>query len=58
MQVNVIPVSTGTSGSLSQLFKKFLEDIPGKHSSVERGRQPFWEQQTSLRISNVFFRGY
>jgi hypothetical protein len=33
--VKEIPIITGANGSLSQTFQKHLEDIPGKHSSVQ-----------------------
>jgi hypothetical protein len=31
----VIPIITGATGSLSRSFQTHLEDIPGKHSSME-----------------------
>jgi hypothetical protein len=35
VKAKVIPVITGTIGTVSELFRKYLSNIPGKHEIKE-----------------------
>jgi hypothetical protein len=35
VKTNVIPVITGTTGTISKSFRKYLSNVPGKHEIQE-----------------------
>jgi hypothetical protein len=48
VEAEVIPVITGTTGTISKSLRQYLSNIPGKHESKELQKQPYWALNTLL----------
>ena len=47
VKTKVAPVAKGATGSMSNLFRKYLSNIPGKHEIKEhQKKQPYWAPHT------------
>jgi hypothetical protein len=49
VKAKVMPIIIGATGSLSRPFQKYLDDIPGKHSSAEIQKTAILETTHILR---------
>jgi len=47
VKTEVIPVMIGATGTVSESFRKYVSNIPGKHGKLRNYRkQPYWELHT------------
>jgi hypothetical protein len=46
MKYFVIPVVIGATGTVTRGLRKYLEEIPGKHSIDSLQKQSSWEHRT------------
>jgi hypothetical protein len=45
-KTNAIPVIIGATGNISESYRKYLSNIPGKHEIKELQKQPYWALHT------------
>jgi len=45
----VISVTTGASGTITELFRKYLDNIAGKQEIKKLQKQPYWALHTYCR---------
>jgi len=53
VKTKVIPVIIGATGSISKLFRKYMNNIPGNMKSRNYRKQPYWALHTSFGSANV-----
>jgi hypothetical protein len=46
VKTKVIPVIIGATGTISESFRKYVSNIPGKHEVKELQIQPYWALHT------------
>jgi hypothetical protein len=49
VETKVIPVITGATGNISELFRKYVSNIPGKHEVKELQKTAIWGTAHILR---------
>jgi hypothetical protein len=46
VKTNVIPVIIGATGTISKSFRKYLNNVTGKHEIKKYKKQPYWALHT------------
>jgi hypothetical protein len=53
VKIEMVPVLTGANGTISQSFRKYLSNIPGKQDIKELQKKPYWALNTYCGNANV-----
>jgi hypothetical protein len=48
VETNVIPTIAWASVAISKLFRKYLNNVPGKHEIKKYTKQPLWVRHTNF----------
>jgi hypothetical protein len=46
VKAKVIPVITGTTGTISESLRQYLSNIPGNHENKKIKKRPYWALHT------------
>jgi len=47
VKTEVIPVTIGTTGTISESLRQYLSNTPGKHGIEELQKHPYWALHTN-----------